>query len=236
MEKTMIEMKDIVKTYRIGGETVTALHRVSLHVEEGEFIAIIGPSGSGKSTLMNMIGCLDKPESGEYRLEGKNVGKLNDAQLATIRNKNIGFIFQNFNLLSKLTAIENVELPLLYQGVRQQERRKIARECLDKVGLGERASHLPTQLSGGQQQRVAIARSLVCNPPILLADEPTGALDSRTSREIMEVIQKLNKEGHTIILITHDLGVARQAKRVVQIKDGQLFENGGDLLETSAFF
>ncbi|WP_018662083.1 ABC transporter ATP-binding protein [Heyndrickxia acidiproducens] len=236
MEKTMIEMKDIVKTYRIGGETVTALHRVSLHVEEGEFIAIIGPSGSGKSTLMNMIGCLDKPESGEYRLEGKNVGKLNDAQLATIRNKNIGFIFQNFNLLSKQTAIENVELPLLYQGVRQQERRKIARECLDKVGLGERASHLPTQLSGGQQQRVAIARSLVCNPPILLADEPTGALDSRTSREIMEVIQKLNKEGHTIILITHDLGVARQAKRVVQIKDGQLFENGGDLLETSAFF
>lgn len=236
MEKTMIEMKDIVKTYRIGGETVTALHRFSLHVEEGEFIAIIGPSGSGKSTLMNMIGCLDKPESGEYRLEGKNVGKLNDAQLATIRNKNIGFIFQNFNLLSKQTAIENVELPLLYQGVRQQERRKIARECLDKVGLGERASHLPTQLSGGQQQRVAIARSLVCNPPILLADEPTGALDSRTSREIMEVIQKLNKEGHTIILITHDLGVARQAKRVVQIKDGQLFENGGDLLETSAFF
>ncbi|GER67476.1 peptide ABC transporter ATP-binding protein [Weizmannia acidilactici] len=236
MGKTLIEIKDMVKTYKVGGETVTALHRVSLHVEDGEFIAIIGPSGSGKSTLMNMIGCLDKPESGEYILEGHNVGKLNDNQLAAIRNQKIGFIFQNFNLLSKLTAIENVELPLLYQGMGPHERRKIARECLDKVGLGNRAQHLPAQLSGGQQQRVAIARSLVCNPPILLADEPTGALDSKTSREIMEVMKKLNEEGHTIILITHDLGVARQAKRIVQIKDGRLYENGGDLVETSAFF
>ncbi|MGG3962973.1 MULTISPECIES: ABC transporter ATP-binding protein [Heyndrickxia] len=236
MGKTIIEIKDLVKTYKVGGETVTALHRVSLHAEEGEFIAIIGPSGSGKSTLMNMIGCLDKPESGEYILEGNDVGKLNDYELATIRNQKIGFIFQNFNLLSKLTAIENVELPLLYQGAAPQEQKQLAQECLEKVGLGDRAQHLPTQLSGGQQQRVAIARSLVCNPPILLADEPTGALDSKTSKEILDVMKKLNGEGHTIILITHDLGVARQAKRIVQIKDGRLYENGGDPVETSAFF
>ncbi|MEZ0117372.1 UNVERIFIED_ORG: putative ABC transport system ATP-binding protein [Heyndrickxia coagulans] len=236
MGKTIIEIKDLVKTYKVGGETVTALHRISLHVEEGEFIAIIGPSGSGKSTLMNMIGCLDKPESGEYILEGNDVGKLNDYELATIRNQKIGFIFQNFNLLSKLIAIENVELPLLYQGAAPQERKQLAQECLEKVGLGDRAQHLPTQLSGGQQQRVAIARSLVCNPPILLADEPTGALDSKTSKEILDVMKKLNGEGHTIILITHDLGVARQAKRIVQIKDGRLYENGGDPVETSAFF
>ncbi|MEC2222384.1 MULTISPECIES: ABC transporter ATP-binding protein [Heyndrickxia] len=236
MGKTIIEIKDLVKTYKVGGETVTALHRISLHVEEGGFIAIIGPSGSGKSTLMNMIGCLDKPESGEYILEGNDVGKLNDYELATIRNQKIGFIFQNFNLLSKLTAIENVELPLLYQGVAPQEQKQLAQECLEKVGLGDRAQHLPTQLSGGQQQRVAIARSLVCNPPILLADEPTGALDSKTSKEILDVMKKLNGEGHTIILITHDLGVARQAKRIVQIKDGRLYENGGDPVETSAFF
>ncbi|KHD84635.1 ABC transporter ATP-binding protein [Heyndrickxia ginsengihumi] len=234
MSKTLIDIKQMVKTYKIGGETVTALHRVSLHIEKGEFIAIIGPSGSGKSTLMNMIGCLDKPDSGEYLLEEQHVGKMNDNQLATIRNQKIGFIFQNFNLLPKLSAIENVALPLLYQGVSQHDRVERAKECLNKVGLADRAYHLPTQLSGGQQQRVAIARSLICNPPILLADEPTGALDSRTSQEIMEVIKALNEEGRTIILITHDLGVAKQAKRVVQIKDGQLFENGGNFIETSA--
>lgn len=234
MTTPLISIHEMVKTYKIGGETVTALHRISLEIEAGEFLAIIGPSGSGKSTLMNMIGCLDKPESGEYLLEGKNVGKMNDNQLATIRNQKIGFIFQNFNLLSKLTALENVELPLLYKGIPTQERKEMALECLKKVGLLDRAGHLPTQLSGGQQQRVAIARALVCNPAILLADEPTGALDSKTSKEIMDVMKGLNEIGHTVILITHDMEVAEQAKRIVQIKDGKLFEKGGDLLEASS--
>jgi putative ABC transport system ATP-binding protein len=236
MGESIISIRDLVKTYTLGGETVTALHRISLEIEQGEFLAIIGPSGSGKSTLMNMIGCLDKAESGEYLLEQQDVGKMNDNQLAAIRNQKIGFIFQNFNLLSKLTALENVELPLIYQGVGTNERRKRALECLQKVGLEERSSHLPTQLSGGQQQRVAIARALVCNPQILLADEPTGALDSKTSSEIMGVMNGLNELGHTIVLITHDLDVAKQAKRIVQIKDGKLFEYGGDSIETAALY
>ncbi|MBS4174004.1 ABC transporter ATP-binding protein [Bacillus sp. FJAT-49736] len=234
MTEPLISIQKMVKSYKIGGETVTALHRISLEIQSGEFLAIIGPSGSGKSTLMNMIGCLDKPDSGEYLLEAKNVGKMNDNQLAVIRNQKIGFIFQNFNLLSKLTALENVELPLLYRGVPTQERKKIASECLEKVGLIDRSTHLPTQLSGGQQQRVAIARALVCNPPILLADEPTGALDSKTSSEIIDVMKGLNEMGHTIILITHDLEVAQQARRIVQIKDGKLFEKGGGLREASS--
>ncbi|MGV3464659.1 MAG: ABC transporter ATP-binding protein [Heyndrickxia sp.] len=234
MTKPLISIQNMVKAYKIGGETVTALHRISLKIESGEFLAIIGPSGSGKSTLMNMIGCLDKPDSGDYFLEEKDVGRLSDNQLATIRNQKIGFIFQNFNLLSKLTALENVELPLLYKGISTQERKEMALESLKKVGLLDRATHLPTQLSGGQQQRVAIARALVCNPPILLADEPTGALDSKTSKEIMDVMKGLNEIGHTVILITHDLEVAEQAKRIVQIKDGKLFEKGGDLLEASS--
>lgn len=236
MAESIISIRDLVKTYILGGETVTALHRISLEIEQGEFLAIIGPSGSGKSTLMNMIGCLDKAESGEYLLEQQDVGKMNDNQLAAIRNQKIGFIFQNFNLLSKLTALENVELPLIYQGVGTNERRKQALECLQKVGLEDRSSHLPTQLSGGQQQRVAIARALVCNPPILLADEPTGALDSKTSSEIMGVMKGLNELGHTIVLITHDLDVAKQAKRIVQIKDGKLFEYGGESIETAALY
>ncbi|WP_066368055.1 ABC transporter ATP-binding protein [Neobacillus fumarioli] len=230
MSTPIIQIKNLMKTYKIGGETVHALNNVSLEIKKGEFLAIIGPSGSGKSTLMNMLGCLDRPDSGEYLLEGKNIGKMNDNQLASIRNQKIGFIFQNFNLLTKLTALENVELPLLYAGVSAKIRRETAMESLKKVGLADRAAHLPTQLSGGQQQRVAIARALAANPSILLADEPTGALDSRTSKEIMEIMQELNEIGNTIILITHDLTIAKQARRMVSIQDGQLQENGGELL------
>ncbi|WP_374121003.1 ABC transporter ATP-binding protein [Neobacillus sp. PS2-9] len=228
--KPIIQIKDLMKTYQLGGETVHALNKVSIEIEQGEFLAIIGPSGSGKSTLMNMLGCLDRPQSGTYLLDGKDISKMNDNQLATIRNKKIGFIFQNFNLLTKLTALENVELPLLYSGVPTKERRERALESLEKVGLKERAGHLPTQLSGGQQQRVAIARALVGNPSILLADEPTGALDSKTSKEILLIMKELNESGHTIILITHDLAIAKQAKRMVSIQDGQLQENGGELV------
>ncbi|WP_307290865.1 ABC transporter ATP-binding protein [Bacillus sp. SORGH_AS_0510] len=230
MAKPIIQIKGLMKTYQLGGETVHALNKVSIDIEQGEFLAIIGPSGSGKSTLMNMLGCLDRPQSGTYLLDGRDISKMNDNQLATIRNKKIGFIFQNFNLLTKLTALENVELPLLYSGVPTKERRERALESLEKVGLKERAGHLPTQLSGGQQQRVAIARALVGNPSILLADEPTGALDSKTSKEILLIMQELNETGHTIILITHDLAIAKQAKRMVSIQDGQLQENGGDLV------
>jgi putative ABC transport system ATP-binding protein len=230
MSTPIIQIKNLMKTYKLGGETVHALNNVSLEIKKGEFLAIIGPSGSGKSTLMNMIGCLDRPESGEYLLDGKDIGKMNDNQLATIRNQKIGFIFQNFNLLTKLTALENVELPLLYGGVSAKARREMALEGLKKVGLAERAGHLPSQLSGGQQQRVAIARALVGNPTILLADEPTGALDSKTSKEILEVMKELNELGHTIILITHDLAIAKQATRMVSIQDGQLLENGGELI------
>lgn len=230
MAKPIIQIKDLMKTYQLGGETVHALNKVSIEIEQGEFLAIVGPSGSGKSTLMNMLGCLDRPQSGTYLLDGKDISKMNDNQLATIRNKKIGFIFQNFNLLTKLTALENVELPLLYSGVPTKERRERASESLGKVGLKERAGHLPTQLSGGQQQRVAIARALVGNPSILLADEPTGALDSKTSKEILLIMQELNELGHTIILITHDLVIAKQAKRMVSIQDGQLQEYGGELV------
>lgn len=230
MSTPIIEINNIRKTYELGGETVHALNDVSLEIQKGEFLAIIGPSGSGKSTLMNMLGCLDRPDTGTYLLDGNDIGKMNDNQLAMIRNQKIGFIFQNFNLLTKLTALENVELPMLYAGVTANERRERALEGLDKVGLKERAGHLPTQLSGGQQQRVAIARALVGQPAILLADEPTGALDSKTSKEILTMMKELNEMGHTIILITHDLEIAKQAKRMVSIQDGQLFENGGVLL------
>jgi putative ABC transport system ATP-binding protein len=230
MGKPIIQICNLMKTYKLGGETVHALNNVSIEIEKGEFLAIIGPSGSGKSTLMNMIGCLDRPQSGKYLLDDKDIGKMNDNQLATIRNQKIGFIFQNFNLLTKLTALENVELPLLYAGIPTKQRREKALEGLSKVGLKERAGHLPTQLSGGQQQRVAIARALASNPAILLADEPTGALDSKTSKEILQVMKELNELGHTIILITHDLAIAKQAGRMVSIQDGQLMENGGELL------
>ncbi|WP_235887892.1 ABC transporter ATP-binding protein [Neobacillus paridis] len=234
MGTPIIQIKNMMKTYKLGGETVHALNNVSLEIKKGEFLAIIGPSGSGKSTLMNMLGCLDRPDQGSYFLDGKDIEEMDDNQLALIRNQKIGFIFQNFNLLTKLSALENVELPLIYSGVSAGERRLRALDSLMKVGLKDRAGHMPSQLSGGQQQRVAIARALVGQPSILLADEPTGALDSKTSREILELMQELNELGHTIILITHDLAIAKQAKRMVSIQDGRLQENGGDFLENLA--
>jgi putative ABC transport system ATP-binding protein len=234
MTTPIIQIEHMVKSYKLGGETVMALRDVSLHIDEGDFVSIIGPSGSGKSTFMNMIGCLDRPDSGRYFLAGEEVDKMSDNQLAVIRNEKIGFIFQNFNLLMKLTALENIELPLLYKGIGTKQRREIAYACLEKVGLQDRAHHLPNQLSGGQQQRVAIARALAGNPPILLADEPTGALDSKTSQEILRLIQDLHQQGHTIVLITHDMEVAKLASRIVSIQDGQLFHDGGDWLEPFA--
>jgi len=230
MSTPIIQIKNLMKTYQLGGEPVHALNNVSLEIKQGEFLAIIGPSGSGKSTLMNMIGCLDRQDSGQYLLDGKDIGKMNDNQLAAIRNQKIGFIFQNFNLLTKLSALENVELPLLYGGISAKARKEMSLDALNRVGLAERADHLPTQLSGGQQQRVAIARALVGNPSILLADEPTGALDSKTSKEILQIMKELNELGNTIILITHDLAIAKETKRMVSIQDGQLQENGGELL------
>lgn len=223
-QHAIVEIKNIKKEYTLGGETVTALDNVSFTVNKGDFIAIIGPSGSGKSTLMNMIGCLDTPDSGEYYLDGQNVFSLKSKQLAEVRNHKIGFIFQSFNLLTKQSAFENVELPLVYRGIGSKERKEIAMQALKKVGLLERAGHKPTELSGGQQQRVAIARALAGNPPILLADEPTGALDSKTGVEVMNLMKDLNRQGHTIILITHDLQIAKQAKRVIRIQDGRLAE------------
>lgn len=231
MTSEILSLQNITRTYTLAGETVAALDDVSLSVKEGDFISIIGPSGSGKSTLMNMIGCLDRPSSGLYWLQGTNVETMQDSELAKIRNEKIGFIFQNFNLLNRLTALENVELPLMYRGMNQGERRRLAMESLEKVGLGDRAHHYPNQLSGGQQQRVAIARALSGNPPLLLADEPTGALDSKTSHDIMNILLELNEKGHTIIVITHDMDVAKKGKRIVRIHDGQIFEKGGDIYE-----
>jgi putative ABC transport system ATP-binding protein len=224
MNPSIITMRQIEKTYQMGETVVHALDHVNLSVGQGDFVSIVGPSGSGKSTLMNIIGCLDRPDSGEYVLAGSPVGQLKRRQLAEIRNRKIGFIFQNFNLLSKLTALENVALPLVYRGVHAKKRNEKARDCLKQVGLGDRAEHLPNQLSGGQQQRVAIARALAGDPEILLADEPTGALDSHTSEEIMELLIALNREGRTIVLITHDLSLAGRAKRTVSIWDGRLRE------------
>lgn len=224
MSNFVIDVENACKSYVMGDETLNVLNNITLKVPKGQFVAIIGPSGSGKSTFMNFIGCLDKVDSGTYILDGMDVRDLNDNELSEIRNKKIGFIFQQFNLLSKLTALENVELPLIYRGISSSERRKRAIEALKKVGLENRKNHLPTQLSGGQQQRVAIARAIVTDPEILLCDEPTGALDTKTSKEIMELIKELNKEGRTIVMITHDLNVASQAKRQIRIKDGTLYE------------
>jgi len=223
----LILMEDIRKTYRMGSETIHALNGIHLRVDHGDFVAIVGPSGSGKSTLMNVMGCLDTPTSGKYRLDGADVTRLSDNRLAEIRNRKIGFIFQNFQLLPRLTALQNVELPLIYRGVPGRERREKAVEMLRRVGLGERLGHLPGQLSGGQQQRVAIARALVGDPPLLLADEPTGALDTKTSRDLLDLLQGLNEEGRTIVLITHDPEVAARAKRIVRITDGTLAEERG---------
>lgn len=224
MEDTMIKITDLSKVYKMGENEVHALNHVSLNIKEHEFVSIIGPSGSGKSTLMNMLGCLDVPSSGEYILDGKEIKKMSDDELAKIRNDKIGFVFQGFNLLPKLTAVENVELPLIYQGVAAKERRERATKALESVGLGKRIDHKPTELSGGQQQRVAIARALITNPPLILADEPTGNLDSTSGKEIMELFHKLNENGNTIVLITHDSDVAKQAQRMIRIQDGKLTE------------
>ena len=224
MSDYVIQARNLLKTYSIGNEKITVLKNISLDIKKGEFVAIIGPSGSGKSTFMNVIGCLDLVDEGEYILNGKSITSLSEDQLSNIRNRTIGFIFQNFNLLNKLTALENVELPLIYQGKSRKERRAIAIECLKKVGLEDKINNKPNQLSGGQQQSVAIARALGTNPMILLADEPTGALDSKTSQEILEILEDLNKEGKTIIMITHDMEIAKRAKRLIKIKDGEIFK------------
>ena len=220
----MIEMQDIVKQYTLGGETIYALDHVSLRVEKGEYVTIIGPSGSGKSTLMNLIGCLDTADSGSYLLNGKPIRKYRERQLAEVRSKQIGFIFQGFNLLPKLSALENVELPMIYQGVRASERKKRAVAALERVRLGERMKHRPNQLSGGQQQRCAIARAIAVHPSLILADEPTGNLDQKTGREILTIFDDLHQAGNTIVLITHDPKVARCGQRMIRIEDGRLYE------------
>lgn len=219
MEK-IIELQDVSKMYTIGEETVYALQHASLSIEEGEFVSIIGPSGSGKSTMMNIIGCLDTADEGKYLLDGMVIEQYSETQLARIRNQKIGFIFQNFQLLPKLTAEENVELPLIYQKVPQAERKRRVEEALERVKLSHRRQHCPTELSGGQQQRVAIARALVTRPSLFLADEPTGNLDSRTGEEIMELFHELHQSGNTIVLITHDNHVAEEAERKIHIRDG----------------
>lgn len=226
--KPIIDMKGATKVYRIGGEEVRALDHATLTIHEGEFVAIIGPSGSGKSTLMNIMGCLDVADSGEYLLDGQHIEKYTDDELAKIRNKKIGFVFQSFNLLGRMTALENVILPLIYQGVAAGERKKRAVDALKLVGLEGRANHKPTELSGGQQQRVAVARALAAEPALILADEPTGNLDSQTGRDIIQLFCDLNAQGKTIVLITHSEEVAAQAKRRIRIMDGQVADCGDD--------
>ncbi|MBS5215175.1 MAG: ABC transporter ATP-binding protein [Clostridiales bacterium] len=220
----MLEMEHIYKDYIQGKMIVPVLKDINLQVEEGEYVAIMGPSGSGKSTLMNIIGCLDKPTKGTFRLDGQKVLEQKENQVAEVRLRSIGFVFQNFQLLPKLSALDNVALPLIYAGVKKKERRKRAQIALERVGLGDRLHFVPNQLSGGQKQRVAIARAMVNNPKILLADEPTGALDSKSSHQVMELFEELNKEGVTVIMITHDAGVAKCAKRIVDIFDGEISE------------
>jgi putative ABC transport system ATP-binding protein len=219
----MITVTDIIKTYKTGSMDLTVLKGISLHIGEGEMVAIMGPSGSGKSTLMNIIGCLDKPTSGSYVLDGEEVARLDETTLAKIRNRKIGFVFQQFNLLARTTALRNVELPLVYAGGGGRESR--AKQSLIRVGLGDRMDHRPNQLSGGQQQRVAIARALVNSPPVLLADEPTGALDSRTGEEIMALFQDLHREGKTVVVVTHDEEIAEHCERIVRFRDGEIISD-----------
>ncbi len=221
----LIHTRDLKKVYRIGDNVIRALDGVSIDVAQGEFTAVMGPSGSGKSTFMNMLGCLDRPTSGEYVLGGRRVSELEGDELAVVRNRNIGFVFQTFNLLARTPAVENVELPLVYTGVPPRERRERAMEMLGKVGLADRADHQPAQLSGGQQQRVAIARALITRPLLILADEPTGALDSRTSLEIMGLLQELNRGGMTVVMVTHEPDVARFARRILRFRDGRLVKD-----------
>ncbi|AEG59777.1 ABC transporter ATP-binding protein [Desulforamulus ruminis] len=221
----IIDGCNLVKVYQNGIEELKVLDNINIRVNNSDFIAILGPSGSGKSTLMNILGCLDVPTSGQYYIDGLDVLKASDNELAEIRNKKIGFIFQKFNLLPRLTAVQNVMLPLLYRGVEEEEARELAREKLTILGLGERLQHRPNELSGGQQQRVAIARAIVGNPQLLLADEPTGNLDSKSSEDAMEIFKELNRQGNTIVLITHDIEVAEQVKKVVTIRDGRIHES-----------
>ena len=222
----LIELKDVYKIYHMGDETVHALDGINLTVDQGEFVAIVGSSGSGKSTAMNIIGCLDVPTSGSYHLGGIDVSTMEDDQQAEIRNKMLGFIFQQYNLIPKLTVQENVELPLLYAGVSSEERHERAIQSLERVGLADKRKNLPSQLSGGQQQRVSIARALAGSPSVILADEPTGALDSRTGREVLGFLKKLNREGDTVVLITHDNSIAVKADRIIRLQDGKIIYDG----------
>ena len=222
----LIEFDEVCKYYQMGDTTVKAADHITMKIDKGEFVAIVGQSGSGKSTCMNIIGCLDVPTHGVYRLNGRDVGKMNRDELADVRNEMLGFIFQQYNLLPRLNLLENVEVPLVYANISRAERHKLAKEVLEKVGLGDKLKNLPNQLSGGQQQRVSIARALAGDPSLILADEPTGALDSRTGREVLDFLKKLNEEGNTIVMITHDSSIALEAKRVVRIHDGKINFDG----------
>ena len=224
MSETILSMRGIIKRYRMGNEEQTVLAGIDLDVRKGEFVAVLGPSGSGKSTLMNIIGCLDTPTEGRYILHGRDVSGLDEGELAMVRSREIGFVFQSFQLLQRQDAMQNVELPLIYSGVKPHDRQARAKMMLERVGLGDKLHHFPNQLSGGQQQRVAIARALANQPTILLADEPTGALDQQTGRQVMNLFHDLNEEGNTIIMITHDIGIARHARRIVRLLDGELTE------------
>ena len=223
---TLIEFDGVCKYYQMGDTLVKAADHVSFKINKGEFVAIVGQSGSGKSTCMNIIGCLDVPTHGIYRLNGRDVGKMNRNELAAVRNEMLGFIFQQYNLLPRLNLMENVEVPLVYAGISRAERHIRAREVLEQVGLGDKLKNRPNQLSGGQQQRVSIARALVRNPPVILADEPTGALDSHTGREVLGLLQQLHKQGHTVVLITHDNSIAVQADRIIRLEDGRVVYDG----------
>ena len=222
----LIEFDAVCKYYQMGDTTVKAADHITMKIEKGEFVAIVGQSGSGKSTCMNIIGCLDVPTEGTYLLDGRDVGKMSRRELAHIRNEKLGFIFQQYNLLPKLTLLENVEVPLVYAGIPAAQRHATAKAALERVGLGNKLKNLPNQLSGGQQQRVSIARALVRNPPVILADEPTGALDSHTGREVLGLLQQLHKQGHTVVLITHDNSIAVQADRIIRLEDGQVVYDG----------